>query len=119
MMERLAQIVDEFESIEHQLADPEVLADPPQLRTASKRYAELGPVVAAYRRHCERAGDAEAARQMLDGAVGTERQMLIDEIDAVTRELVEIEDALRELMIPKDPHDGRAVIVEIRFHVTS
>jgi peptide chain release factor 1 len=114
MLERLAQIVDEYENLEHQLADPEVHGDPAQLRTVSKRYADLGPVVATYRRHRSRQGDAEAARQMLDGASGDERQMLVDEIDAVTIELVELEDELRELMIPKDPHDGRPVIVEIR-----
>ena len=48
---RRAQIVDEYETLEHQLADPEVLADPDLLRTASKRYNELGPVVAKVRRY--------------------------------------------------------------------
>ena len=50
MMDRLAQIADEYETLEHQLADPEVLADPEQLRTASKRYNDLGPVVEKIRR---------------------------------------------------------------------
>jgi len=51
---------------------------------------------------------------MLEGASGEERQMLVDEIDAVASELAALESELRELMIPKDPHDGRDVIVEIR-----
>lgn len=113
-MERLAQIVDEYETLEHQLADPDVLADPDQLRTVSKRYNDLGPVVATVRRYRTREGDSEAARQMLDGASGDERQMLVAEIDAVTAELTTLADELREMMIPKDPHDGRNVIVEIR-----
>ena len=114
MMDRLAQIVDEYETLEHQLADPEVLADPEQLRTVSKRYNDLGPVVEKIRRFDARRGDAEAARQMLDGSSGDERQMLVDEIDDVTVELATLESELREMMIPKDPHDGRDVIVEIR-----
>lgn len=114
MMERLQQIVEEYEILEHQLADPEVLADPNQLRTVSKRYNELGPVVESVRRYTARQGDGEAARQMLDGSSGDERQMLVDEIDDVTAELAKLEDELREMMIPKDPHDGRNVIMEIR-----
>jgi len=113
-MERLAQIVDEYELLERALSDPEVLADPKQLRSASQRYNDLGPVVETFRRHRSRSGDADAARQMLDGAAGDERQMLVDEIDDVTSELEALEAELRELMIPKDPHDGRNVIVEIR-----
>ncbi len=113
-MDRLAQIVDEYETLEHQLADPEVLADPNQLRTVSKRYNDLGPVVEMVRRFNARRADGEAAREMLAGASGDERQMLVDEIDDVTSELATLEDELRESMIPQDPHDGRNVIVEIR-----
>ena len=114
MTDRLAQIVDEYETLEHQLADPEVLADPVQLRTVSKRYNDLGPVVEKIRRYTTRQGDGEAARQMLDGSSGEERQMLVDEIDDVGVELAALESELRELMLPKDPHDGRDVIIEIR-----
>ena len=51
MFERLAQLTDEYETLELALTAPEVLADPAQLRRVSQRYNELGPVVAAARRH--------------------------------------------------------------------
>ena len=114
MFERLTQIADEYDSLERALSDPDVLGDPKQLRTVSKRYNDLGPVVETIRKYRGREDDAEAARQMLDGASGDEKQMLIDEIDAATTELEVLGDELRELMIPKDPHDGRNVIMEIR-----
>jgi peptide chain release factor 1 len=114
MFDRLAHVVDEYETLERQLSDPDVLADPDQLRRLSQRYTELGPVVEAYRRHRERAADADAARDMLAGATGAERDMLVDEIETASAELVEIEAELRELMLPTDPHDGKNVIVEIR-----
>ena len=114
MFERLAQLTDEYETLEHALAAPEVLADPAQLRRVSQRYNELGPVVAAARRHEQRSGDRETAREMFAEASGDERAMLQAEIDAATAELADLEAELRELMIPADPHDGRDVIVEIR-----
>jgi peptide chain release factor 1 len=114
MLERLRHVVDEYETIERQLADPEVLADSDELRRLSKRYNELGPVVDAYRRREARRADADAAREMLVGASGAERDMLVAEIDAATAEAAAIEDELRELMLPADPHDGKNVIMEIR-----
>src|SRR6056297_3217831 len=114
MLERLRHVLDEYETLEQQLSDPEVLSDPGQLRRLSKRYNELGPVVEAFRRHRARQADADAAREMLEGADGPERSMLVAEVDEATRELERIEDELRELMLPTDPHDGKAVIMEIR-----
>src|SRR6478735_1699345 len=103
MHDRLRQSNDEYETLEAQLSDPEVLADPDQLRTLSKRYTELGPVVETFRRREARAADAEAARSMLPDAVGDERDLLVEEIDTVNEELVAIDDELRELMLPSDP----------------
>ena len=114
MLERLRHVVDEYETLERQLSDPEVLADSDELRRLSKRYSELGPVVEAYRRQAARQADADAAREMLVGASGPERDMLVAEIDAATSEVAAIDDELRELMLPTDPHDGKHVIMEIR-----
>jgi len=114
MFDRLAHVVDEYDTLEQQLSDPEVLADSDQLRRLSMRYNELGPVVEAYRRRAARRADADAAREMLSGATGEERDMLVDEIDSATAEVEAIETELREMMLPTDPHDGKNVIMEIR-----
>jgi peptide chain release factor 1 len=78
------------------------------------RYNELGPVVEAFRRHEARQADADAARDMLPGASGAERDMLVAEMESAGAEVAAIEDELRELMLPVDPHDGKNVIMEIR-----
>jgi peptide chain release factor 1 len=114
MFDRLAHVVDEYENLEQQLSDPDVLSDSDQLRRLSMRYNELGPVVEAYRRLETRRSDAEAAREMLVGAAGPEREMLVGELDAATADVAALEDELRELMVPSDPHDGKNVIMEIR-----
>ncbi len=114
MIERLRQVDEEYEILEHQLADPEVLSDPSKLRVLSKRYNDLGPVVAAYREYNARSDDVVAAREMMVDASGSEREMLIAEIDSLTAGLADLEVELREMMLPTDPHDGKNVIVEIR-----
>jgi peptide chain release factor 1 len=114
MLDRLRHVVDEYDTLERQLSDPEVLADADALRRHSKRYTELGPVVEVYRRREALIADVAAAREMLDGASGAERDMLVAEIDTATHEASALDDELRELMLPADPHDGKNVIVEIR-----
>jgi peptide chain release factor 1 len=80
----------------------------------SKRYKDLSPVVECLRAHRERSADAEAARELLVDASESDRQMLRAELAETEAELADLEEQLRLLMLPKDPHDGKAVIMEIR-----
>ena len=114
MFERLESLEDEFISLEVSLSDPEVQADHAALRRVSKRYKELTPVVECLRAHRERSADAQAARELLVDASESDRQMLRAELAETEAELADIEEQLRLLMLPKDPNDGKAVIMEIR-----
>ena len=114
MFERLASLEDEFISLEVNLSDPEVQADHAALRRVSKRYKDLTPVVECLRAHRERSADAQAARELLVDASEPDRQMLRAELAETEAELADLEEQLRLLMLPKDPNDGKAVIMEIR-----
>lgn len=111
---RLALLADEFSELEARLADPVTTADPDQLRTVSQRYRELEPLVAAHRRHLARLGDLDTAREMLDDPDPEGRAMAAHEVAAAERDLALLGEQLRELLLPRDPHAGRAVIMEIR-----
>ena len=114
MFERLASLEDEFISLEVSLSDPEVQTDHSALRRVSKRYKDLTPVVECLRAHRERSADAEVARELLVDASETDRQMLRVELSEAEADLADLEEQLRLLMLPKDPNDGKAVIMEIR-----
>jgi peptide chain release factor 1 len=111
---RLAAVADEFRELEARLADPATTSDSDQLRKVSQRYRELEPLVAVHREHSERSGDLETARGMLDDPDPEGRSMAADEVAAAEHDLARIEARLRELLLPRDPHAGRAVIMEIR-----
>ncbi len=111
---RLAAVAAEYREIEARLADPETLADPDQLRVVSQRYSELTPIVKTYLAYQEREADIAAADELLSMADGDERDMLTEEIADARGDLERLNDELRELLLPRDPHAGRAVIIEIR-----
>jgi peptide chain release factor 1 len=114
VFDKLANIDDEFVSLESLLSDPDVVGNPQRLRDVSRRYKDLTPVVHCIRRRQTLLDDAQAANELLGSATGDERDMLRDELASLEQAIAAAEDELRLLMLPKDPNDGRAVIVEIR-----
>jgi peptide chain release factor 1 len=114
VLERLSGIEAEFQAVEVQLTDPAVLGDQARLMGLSRRYKELGPLVEAARRHAVRTADLATARELLGGAEGDDRTMLRQEVDEAEAELAALEEQVRLLLLPKDPNEGKAVIMEIR-----
>jgi peptide chain release factor 1 len=114
MSDRLSVLADEFRELEARLADPVVTSDPDQLRTVSRRYRELEPIVEAQRALTARQGDLGVARELLEHATEEERGHLEAELEQASAEIERLEGELRQLMLPRDPHAGRAVIIEIR-----
>ncbi|HET9076524.1 MAG TPA: peptide chain release factor 1 [Acidimicrobiales bacterium] len=115
MLERLEGLEREYEAVLIQLSDPDVVSDQKRLRDVSRRHKDLEPVVMAYRDYQAARADLEAAREMLgEAAAGEERDMIRAEIDSAESRMAELDERLKVLLLPKDPNDGKNVIVEIR-----
>ncbi len=114
MFERLAGIEDELAAVEARLSDPDVLADPARLREASRRHKELAPLVELSRRYRARQADLDTAKQLFAEATGDDREAMRAEMLSAEADLVRLEEELKLALLPKDPNDGRNVIVEIR-----
>jgi len=115
MSERWKALLDEHASMEALLSDPDVVSDQRRLRDVSRRYKELQPVVECIRRIESRRSDAAAATDLLELTDdATERDQLKTERDDATKDVDRLEEELKMLLLPKDPNDGRPVILEIR-----
>ena len=109
MLESAAALVEEHAALEHQMADPSVVADPARLREVNKRYAALAPTVAAYHAWHAAKDDLSAAREL-----GREDEGFAAEVPALEAAAAEAEDRLRRLLVPRDPDDDRDVILEVK-----
>ena len=112
--DRLDSIEAEFTEVEARLSSPEVSSDPNLLRVLSKRHKELSEIVDAYRRLKAARDDAATATSLLEEADPEERDELRREHEVASEQILAIEEELQALLLPKDPNDGRNVIVEIR-----
>ena len=109
MFEQVAELVREHAELERRLADPSIHADQSKARTLGRRYAELGPVVTAYREWKRLGDDLGAARELAD-----DDSTFAAEIPELERRRGELEEELRLLLLPKDPNDDKDVIVEVK-----
>ena len=116
MIEKLAELAKTHDELTARLADPAVLAQPARVREVSKALADLEPVVKLYRELREVERQRDANRELLDSLPrGDELAALAEEERAALearRETVFAE--LKREIAPKDPHDGRNVVLEIR-----
>jgi len=99
----------EHAELELRLADPAIHADASLARKLGRRYAELGPIVAASRELTTAREDLAAARELAgeDAAFAAEADDLAARVPA-------LETRLAELLVPRDPHDGDDVVMEVK-----
>lgn len=104
-----ATALEEYQSIEEQMASPEVVSNPDKLRKLGRRHAELGVIVGAYKAWLQVKDDLAAAQEMAgeDADFAEEAKRLEDELPGV-------EEKLRTALIPRDPDDARDTIMEIK-----
>jgi peptide chain release factor 1 len=106
---KLSELQAEYAEVEQALSDPAIHADQGRARTLGRRFAELAPIVAAAKELESVHGDLSAARELAteDAAFGVEA-------DDLSTRVARLEARLRELLLPKDPNDGKDVILEIK-----
>ena len=112
MLEKLRAAAARYDALQAQLSDPSVYGDAERLRDVNRELKELGPVVEAFSAW-EQAGDRlrETEALLKDPDL---RAMAQEELPALRAETERLEDELKRLLLPRDPEDGRNVVVEIR-----
>jgi peptide chain release factor 1 len=106
---QLAELLAEYSEVEGQLADPAVHADQGRARTLGRRFAELAPVVATAKELDAARADLATAREL-----AVEDATFAAEAESLAARVAELEARLREQLLPKDPNDGKDVILEVK-----
>ncbi len=112
--DRIAALEAEYQAVEAELADSATHSDPDRLRDLSRRHKELGEIVRAWHDLTAAREDLTAAREMLTEASGDDREIMRLEADDAESRVMALEERIQELLLPKDPNEGRNVIMEIR-----
>ena len=115
MLDKLEAIEAKYSQIEARLGAPETYGDPELVARLNKEQTELQPLVETFR-HYQAVREARAqAQQLLSDP--EMRELAQEEYHQAGQELEELEQQLRILLLPRDPNDGKNVILEIRAGV--
>ncbi len=115
MLNKLSVLEDKYLDIEKKISDPDVISDQSEFQKYIKEYAELKPIIEAYREYKNSVGIVEEAKEVLETSDDLEFKELAKlEMTEAEDKIEELEAKLKLLLLPKDPNDDRNVIVEIR-----
>ena len=115
MLEKIRLLERRYAEIEYSLSQPEVWADAERSAALSREQRELTPLMDAWRRYEKCRADADTARELLNDQEF--RSLAKEELEAAEAMMEKTREELRMLLLPKDPDDGKNVIVEIRVGV--
>ncbi len=114
MLSRLKEAEQKASRLEERLADPEVMKDRELFTKLSREYKELSPVIVEYRAYLRCKKNAEDAKQLLSSGDPDLCELALEELKESEAAAEASLAKIKELLLPKDPDDGRGTVIEIR-----
>ena len=113
---KLAEVARQYDDLQEEISQPEVSTNPSEIRRLGQEMARLEPVVEAFRSLEATRAELAGARELRESSdAGDEMHaMAREEIDRLEADETRQLDALKVLLLPRDPNDDRDVILEIR-----
>ncbi|MBR1635815.1 MAG: peptide chain release factor 1 [Lachnospiraceae bacterium] len=115
MFDKLEDLLLHYQELMGMLSEPDVANDSKRFGKLMKEQSDLLPIVEAYKEYkdCHQAIDDSLA--MIEEESDEEmRELAKEELSEARERAQELEEQLKILLLPKDPNDGKNVVVEIR-----
>jgi peptide chain release factor 1 len=112
LLAKLQQLAERLEAVDRLLAAPEATQHLDEFRRLSRERSDLAPVVDGLMTYRHLASDLHAAQEWLSDP--ELKAFAQDEVARLKTAIAEQTNILRLALLPRDPHDGRNVILEIR-----
>jgi len=115
MLEKLQKIKERYLELEKALSNPEVITDSSRFQEYAKEHSELSSLVATldeYNQVVKQFGEAQELMEEEDDPEFLE--LVQTELTDLGEKKYSLERELNLLLLPKDPNEGKNVIVEIR-----
>lgn len=112
MLERLQKIEDKYLELEHELEQPETISNIKRTLEITKEQASLREAYQAYQTYKKVLSDINDAKEMIKDPELSE--MAREELTNLEETKTKLESDIEVMLLPKDPNDGKNVIVEIR-----
>jgi len=114
VLEQLDSLLSEHSELEARMSDPTIIADNKKFVELTRRYSDLSEIIEVGKKLQGKLDDVGALSEMISEADASEAEELRSEESQAQKEIEQLEDQWRLLLLPKDPNEGKNVIIEIR-----
>ena len=116
MFDKLALAEQRYEEISAKLMEPDTVSDNALYTQLMREYKSLTPLIEKYRELCKARQEIDEVKQLLgEGGLDKDfQEMVQSELEDARARLEACSEALKVLLLPKDPNDDKNVIIEIR-----
>jgi peptide chain release factor 1 len=115
VFERLEAFETRLEALDRQLMDPSIATDGRKLRDVAQEAARVRGIVDAVHAHRKIEAELAGAKEMFSEESDPElRELAREEIATLEEQLAASEQAVKLLLLPPDPYEGRPLMLEIR-----
>ena len=111
---KLEEVEQKYRELEQSLSDPAIFQDMERYQKLTRERARIASVVESYQRYKKITDEMEGNKVLLHGDDEALKELAKEDITALKKELEELEQHLRMMLLPKDPRDEKNVILEIR-----
>lgn len=115
MIDKLEFIKERFDEVSQLIVNPEAMQDMKKYSKLTKEYKDLEKIVTRYNAYKIILANIDEAKKLLETEKDPEfREIAKSELEELLPAKENLEEEIRNLLIPKDPNDSKDVILEIR-----
>tara|TARA_B100000700_G_C14878750_1_gene777002 strand:- start:7 stop:1068 length:1062 start_codon:yes stop_codon:yes gene_type:complete len=114
MIDKLQAIIDKYNQLSDSLSDPDIISNSKKFAKIAKEHNSLGEIVEKSKMYINKTTELESAQEILDSNEDELVLLAKEEIAILSKDIDSLEQALKVLLIPKDPNDSNNTILEIR-----
>jgi peptide chain release factor 1 len=111
---RLQQLLERFEEVNHLLSDATIISDQSKFKSLSKEFAQLEPITSCFSTYQKTLQELESLDEIIKSNDVEMATLAQEERAQIVQNMSELEEALQQHLLPKDPDDERNIYLEVR-----
>ena len=115
LFSKLEDVELEYQRLSQRLQEPGVADNSTAFQKLMREHAELEKVVVVYQEFKKKTAGLKSSKDLLASTSDEEIKIMAKEdIDSLQSDIAVLEPQLKVLLLPKDPHDDKNIILELR-----
>ncbi len=114
MKTKLISIIEKYDDMSKQMADPDNVTDIEKIKTLAQDQKQLEEIVIVAKQYISVLDQIKEDKELLDGDDEELKLMAEEEIETLEQDQISLEEQIKLLLLPKDPHDDKNLILEVR-----